>query len=60
MSFIYIIPMLYAGRISKEERAVPQHKFAVMGLLDGVASLMQVPGQTPAAALPCPTHFWRK
>ena len=42
--------MLYAGRISKEERAVPQHKFAVMGFLDGVASLMQVFAVTKIAS----------
>eukprot|EP00027_Filamoeba_sp_ATCC50430_P014784 CAMPEP_0168564636 /NCGR_PEP_ID=MMETSP0413-20121227/13360_1 /TAXON_ID=136452 /ORGANISM="Filamoeba nolandi, Strain NC-AS-23-1" /LENGTH=380 /DNA_ID=CAMNT_0008596339 /DNA_START=38 /DNA_END=1177 /DNA_ORIENTATION=- len=42
LSFAYIWPMLYWGTlITPEQRAIPQHKFMVMGALDGIAGLMQ-------------------
>jgi len=41
--FMYIIPMLMFGNaITKEQTEVPKYKFAVMGLLDCTASIMQV------------------
>ena len=40
--FAYIIPMMYFGTaITPEQRAIPQHKFAVMGALDSLAGVMQ-------------------
>uniref|UniRef100_A0A7S2WAB2 Uncharacterized protein n=2 Tax=Rhizochromulina marina TaxID=1034831 RepID=A0A7S2WAB2_9STRA len=42
-TFAYIIPMLMFGKsITKEQTQVPKYKFAVMGLLDCTASIMQV------------------
>jgi uncharacterized membrane protein len=39
--FAYIIPMqLFGTAITPEQRAIPRHKFAVMGLLDAVAGIM--------------------
>jgi uncharacterized membrane protein len=39
--FAYIIPMqLFGTSITPEQRAIPRHKFAVMGLLDAVAGIM--------------------
>jgi len=42
LSFAYIWPMIIWGKqISKEQRAIPLYKFFVMGLLDGIAGVMQ-------------------
>lgn len=41
-SFAYIIPMMRYGRISQEELNVPKKTFAVMGVLDGIAGIMQI------------------
>ncbi|KAG5184764.1 hypothetical protein JKP88DRAFT_313973 [Tribonema minus] len=39
--FAYILPMQWFGSaITAEQRAIPRHKFAVMGLLDAVAGIM--------------------
>lgn len=45
MSFAYIIPALYCtkdGPITPEQTAIPKSRFAVMGGLDCVSSLMQI------------------
>lgn len=42
ISFLYIIPMImYGEQITKEQREIPQYKFAVMGFWDSVAGVMQ-------------------
>jgi len=42
LSFAYIWPMiLWGSAITKEQRQIPWYKFAVMGILDGIAGLMQ-------------------
>eukprot|EP01117_Protostelium_nocturnum_P017644 TRINITY_DN7214_c0_g1_i1.p1 TRINITY_DN7214_c0_g1~~TRINITY_DN7214_c0_g1_i1.p1 ORF type:complete len:435 (+),score=129.10 TRINITY_DN7214_c0_g1_i1:105-1307(+) len=42
LSFVYIIPMIFWGnQISREQRDIPWYKFAVMGVLDGIAGIMQ-------------------
>jgi len=42
LSFAYIWPMIGWGKaITKEQRQIPWYKFAVMGVLDGIAGLMQ-------------------
>jgi hypothetical protein len=42
LSFAYIWPMILCGSaITKEQRQIPWYKFAVMGILDGIAGLMQ-------------------
>jgi drug/metabolite transporter (DMT)-like permease len=41
--FLYIIPMiLFGSAITPEQRAIPQMKFAVMGLLDSIAGIMGI------------------
>lgn len=41
-SFAYIIPMIYWGeQITPEAQKIPKMKFAVMGLLDSIAGIMQ-------------------
>jgi hypothetical protein len=40
--FAYIIPIVtYTDKISKEQQDIPKYKFAVMGLYDSVAGIMQ-------------------
>jgi len=42
LSFAYIWPMMVWGSaITTEQRQIPWYKFAVMGVLDGIAGLMQ-------------------
>jgi len=42
LSFAYIFPMiLWGSAITKEQRQIPWYKFGVMGVLDGIAGLMQ-------------------
>jgi len=42
LSFMYIWPMILFGKqITKEQRAIPIYKFAIMGFLDGIAGVMQ-------------------
>jgi len=42
LSFAYIWPMMMWGKaITTEQRDIPWYKFAVMGILDGIAGLMQ-------------------
>lgn len=41
-SFSYILPMVWAGRISKAERQIPQSVFITMGALDSIAGTMQL------------------
>jgi drug/metabolite transporter (DMT)-like permease len=42
-SFAYVLPMIKWGtRITPEQRAVPMKDFAVMGLLDSLAGIMQI------------------
>jgi len=42
LSFAYVLPMIKWGKaITKEQRQIPWYKFAVMGVLDGIAGLMQ-------------------
>lgn len=42
MSFIYIVPMIWWGSaITIEQQRFPKKKFALMGLLDGIAGFMQ-------------------
>jgi len=42
-SFAYILPMIKWGSlITPEQRAIPKYKFAIMGVLDGIAGVMQV------------------
>jgi hypothetical protein len=42
LSFAYIWPMMFWGKaITQEQRDIPWYKFAVMGILDGIAGLMQ-------------------
>jgi len=42
LSFAYIWPMMIWGSaITREQRDIPWYKFAVMGVLDGIAGLMQ-------------------
>jgi len=42
LSFAYIIPMiLWGSMISKEQRQIPLYKFAIMGTLDCLASMLQ-------------------
>lgn len=42
LSFAYIFPMIWFGnQITKEQRAIPVYKFAIMGFLDGIAGIMQ-------------------
>lgn len=42
LSFAYVLPMIKWGSlITKEQRQIPQYKFAIMGALDGVAGIMQ-------------------
>ncbi|PRP72790.1 Drug/Metabolite Transporter (DMT) Superfamily [Planoprotostelium fungivorum] len=42
LSFAYIWPMIrYGSLITREQRAIPWYKFAVMGVLDGIAGIMQ-------------------
>eukprot|EP00284_Hemiselmis_tepida_P007858 CAMPEP_0174916584 /NCGR_PEP_ID=MMETSP1355-20121228/1893_1 /TAXON_ID=464990 /ORGANISM="Hemiselmis tepida, Strain CCMP443" /LENGTH=217 /DNA_ID=CAMNT_0016161593 /DNA_START=250 /DNA_END=899 /DNA_ORIENTATION=- len=50
VSFLYIVPMRCMGKFSKEELSVPQTRFMVMGLLDGLAALMQVFAVTKIAS----------
>ncbi len=41
--FIYIIPMLLCGQaITPEQRAFPMYKFAIMGFLDGISSILSI------------------
>jgi uncharacterized membrane protein len=41
-SFIYILPMqYYTNVITKEQTDIPKYKFAIMGLYDSVAGIMQ-------------------
>lgn len=41
VSFMYIIPMIrYGSMISKEQTQIPKYKFAVMGTLDCLSSIM--------------------
>lgn len=43
ISFAYIIPMIkYGKQITPQQRKVPQKTFFVMGVLDSLASIMQV------------------
>jgi len=54
LSFAYIWPMILFGKlITREQRAIPLHKFAIMGFLDGTAGIMQVFATTkiPSGAL---------
>lgn len=45
LSFAYIWPMmLFGNQITKEQRAIPIYKFAIMGALDGIAGIMQTFG----------------
>eukprot|EP01114_Cavostelium_apophysatum_P022796 TRINITY_DN8370_c0_g1_i1.p1 TRINITY_DN8370_c0_g1~~TRINITY_DN8370_c0_g1_i1.p1 ORF type:complete len:414 (-),score=82.02 TRINITY_DN8370_c0_g1_i1:68-1225(-) len=51
LSFLYIIPMIIWGKqITPEQRAIPLYKFAIMGVLDGLAGILgafagnQLPG----------------
>ena len=40
--FAYIIPIIsYTDKISKEQQEIPKYKFAVMGLYDSIAGIMQ-------------------
>ena len=40
--FAYIFPMIMCGsKITKEQREIPKYKFAIMGLWDSVAGIMQ-------------------
>ena len=41
LSFAYIIPMQMSGKISQENTSVPKKVFFVMGLLDGLAGILQ-------------------
>eukprot|EP00946_MAST-07B_sp_MAST-7B-sp1_P005121 g5121.t1 len=42
VSFLYILPMQrYGSAITKEQTQIPKRLFAVMGILDGAAGLMQ-------------------
>jgi len=42
LSFAYIWPMvMWGNQITPEQRQIPWYKFAVMGVLDGIAGLMQ-------------------
>jgi len=43
LSFAYIFPMFIWGKhvITKEQRNIPWYKFCVMGVLDGIAGVMQ-------------------
>lgn len=42
ISFMYILPMIKFGKqITQEQLAIPQYKFAVMGMWDSVAGIMQ-------------------
>lgn len=42
LSFAYIWPMMIWGKeITAEQRAIPWYKFAVMGVLDGIAGVLQ-------------------
>jgi len=38
--FTYIIPMIWSGKISKEQQQIPKHKFLVMGILDAISCLI--------------------
>ncbi len=41
--FVYIIPMILFGEsITPEQRTFPQRKFAVMGFLDGISSILGI------------------
>lgn len=41
-SFAYIFPMIKLGSlITKEQQQIPKYKFAIMGLLDSMAGIMQ-------------------
>lgn len=43
ISFAYIIPMIHCGTaITKEQTRIPKYKFLIMGMLDCVASAMQI------------------
>lgn len=43
LCFLYIVPMRrFGSAISDEQTQIPKHKFAVMGLMDAAAGLMQV------------------
>ena len=43
MSFAYIIPtVMFTDIITKEQLAIPQYKFMVMGFLDSIAGIMAV------------------
>lgn len=40
--FAYIIPMIrFGGSITKSQREIPKYKFAIMGMWDSVAGIMQ-------------------
>ena len=42
ISFAYIIPMIrYTNVISKEQQEIPKYKFAIMGVYDSLAGIMQ-------------------
>ena len=41
LSFAYIIPMQMSGRIAADNTSVPKKVFFVMGLLDGLAGILQ-------------------
>jgi len=42
LSFAYIWPMMkWGSQITAEQRAIPIYKFFIMGLLDGIAGVMQ-------------------
>lgn len=40
--FAYIIPMIKKGVITKDQQEIPKRSFAIMGILDGIASIMQI------------------
>jgi drug/metabolite transporter (DMT)-like permease len=42
LSFAYIVPMARAGRIPREQMDMPKKPFAIMGILDAIAGIMQV------------------
>jgi len=43
LCFAYIVPMVAFGRaITPEQTAIPKRKFAIMGLLDALAGVMQI------------------
>jgi drug/metabolite transporter (DMT)-like permease len=43
MSFAYVVPaIMFTDNITPEQLAIPQYKFAVMGLLDSIAGTMAI------------------